>query len=221
MAKYNELTVGQMEAAINMMGGWEKFQSFLRGEFKLNHVAATVNDAYSNGTNTVVIPAIMEMFVAAEMLVISTKPSARVKISHIGANFTAWFLKRRGKIEEPNSEQILRYHNLWVESADTFIIKGLGGEMKAETTLSEMFSLMEKQRYGEAGVLLNKAANMFYIRDRAGVLRRIHMYWWNNGWEFEAYPVEPEHGFGLKAGPRFFSRNSILEPLETSVPAQV
>lgn len=31
MAKYNDLTVGQMEAAINMMGGWDNFLEFLRG----------------------------------------------------------------------------------------------------------------------------------------------------------------------------------------------
>ena len=35
MAKYNDLTVGQMEAAINKMGGWESFQTFLRGELTL------------------------------------------------------------------------------------------------------------------------------------------------------------------------------------------
>lgn len=32
MAKYNDLTVGQMEAAINMMGGWDNFLRFLRGD---------------------------------------------------------------------------------------------------------------------------------------------------------------------------------------------
>ena len=64
--------------------------------------------------------------------------------SCLGENFEAWFLKGDGKIEEPVMEQELRYANLSQASVDSSIIKELGGEAKAETSLTEMFSMMEK-----------------------------------------------------------------------------
>jgi hypothetical protein len=99
------------------------------------------------------------------------------------------------------------------------IINELGGEAKAETTLSEMFSLMEKQKNGESGVLLNNGyANIFYIRDQNGVLRAVGVDWDDGGWYVGAYSVEDPGGW--RVGRQVFSRNSVLESSETSAPAQ-
>ena len=112
----------------------------------------------------------------------------RVRISFIGSNFRGWFLD---KIEGPITEQKLRYAKLLKSSVDSPIISELGGEAKAETTLTEMFSLMEKQKNGKAGVLLtNGYANIFYVKDNAGVLRAVDVYWSSDGWGVNARSVE-------------------------------
>ena len=59
-------------------------------------------------------------------------------------------------------------------SVDGPILAELGGEAKAETTLTEVYSLMEAQKNGENGPLLtNGYANIFYVRDVNGALRAV------------------------------------------------
>ena len=169
--------------------------------------------------STVGVAATTSKLVAKEKFVVNTKRNAPVKISYLGDNFTAWFLNGDGKTEDPISEQTLRYHKLRKSSVDGPIIEELGGEAKAETTLSEMFSLMEKQKHGEDGVLLNNGyANIFYIRDNAGVLRAVDVDWFGVGWFVHAISVE--FPYGWFDGGQVFSRNSVLESSETSAPAQ-
>lgn len=168
---------------------------------------------------TVTTSATTSKFVAKDRFVVNTKHNAPVKISAVWDNFTNWFLSGDGKTEDPISEQTLRYHKLRKASVDGQIITELGGEEKSETTLKEMFSLMEKQKNGEDGVLLNNGyANIFYIRDQNGVLRAVHVHWDGGGWYVDAYSVEDPYGWG--DGYQVFSRNSVLESSEPSAPAQ-
>lgn len=170
--------------------------------------------------STITIPASIGKFVAKEKFVISTKRNAQVKISYFGDNFTEWFLKGEGKIEDPIMEQTLRCHRLLQSSVDGPIIAELGGAEKSETTLSEMFSLMEKHGKGEDGVLLNNGyANIFYIKDIAGVLQAVRVHWHVVGWDVLALPVEYPHRWN--DGGRVLSRNSVIKFLETSVPVKV
>jgi hypothetical protein len=151
------------------------------------------------------IPAIANKFVAKDRFVVNTKSNAPVKISYVGDNFTAWFLSDDGKIEDQITEQTLRYGKLCKESADAPIIAELGGEEKSETTRTEMYSLMEKQKNGEDGVLLNNGyANIFYIRDAGGVLRAVDVGWRDGGWRVRAYPVEDPRRWS--DGDQVFSR---------------
>ena len=169
--------------------------------------------------STIVVNATTGKLVAKDRFVINTNPGAPVKISCLGDNFNAWFLNGDSKTKCPISEQTLRYHELRQSSVDGPIITELGGEAKAETTLSEMFSLMEKQKHGEDGVLLNNGwANIFYIKDVAGVLRAVHVSWGDDGWCVYAHSVERPRSGG--DGYQVFSRNSVLESSETSAPAQ-
>lgn len=168
---------------------------------------------------TVTTSATTGKLVAKEKFVINIKRNAPVKISYLGDNFNAWFLNGDGKTEDPISEQILRYHKLRQSSVDGPIITELGGEAKAETTLLEMFSLMEKQKHGEDGVLLNNGwANIFYIKDSAGVLRSVRVRWRGDGWGVLADSVEDPRGWLV--GDQVFSRNSVLESSEPSASAQ-
>jgi hypothetical protein len=156
---------------------------------------------------TVVVPATTTKFVAKDKFVVNTKSDTPVKISHIWDNFKGWFLSGNGKIEDPIGEQTLRYHKLLRSSVDGSIIAELGCAEKSETTLSEMFFLMEQQKNGEAGILLNNGyASIFYIKDQSGALRAVLVRWRGGGWFVRAHSVEgPDGWFG---GCRVFSRNS-------------
>jgi hypothetical protein len=167
--------------------------------------------------STVVIAATTGKFVAKNKFVVNTKCNAPVKISVVWDNFTSWFLSGDSKTEDPISEQTLRYHKLRESSVNGPIIAELGGAEKSETTLSEMFSLMEKQGKGEDGVLLNSGyANIFYIRDQNGVLRAVCVSWDGGGWNVDAGSVESP--FRWSDGRHVFSRNSVLESSEPSAP---
>ncbi|MFA5736995.1 MAG: hypothetical protein WC893_02470 [Candidatus Paceibacterota bacterium] len=167
----------------------------------------------------VVIPATTGKFVAKDKFVVNTKRNASVKISAVWDSFTSWFLSGDGKTEDPTSEQTLCYHKLRKSSVDGPIITELGGEEKSETTLTEMFSLMEKQKNGENGVLLNNGyANIFYIRDQAGVLRAVRVGWSDGGWYLSAYSALRPNGW--RGGRQVFSRKSDLGSSEPSAPAQ-
>src|SRR3989344_3662326 len=159
--------------------------------------------------STIMVPGTTTKFVAREKFVINIKPNALVKISFIGDNFAGWFLAGDGKIEGPREETKLRYHKLLESSVDGPIIQELGGEERSETTLSEMFFLMKTQKNGEAGVLLNTGyANIFYITDRAGMLRSVFVYWFGDGWCVYASSVL--YPFRWFVGRHVFSRNSVL-----------
>lgn len=160
-----------------------------------------------------------EKFIAVEKFVYDISAEAKVKISCFGDNFSAWFLANGGKIEDPISEQTLRYAKLKQSSLDAPIIAELGGEAKAETTLQEIYGLMSKQARGEAGALLNNGwANIFYVRDKNGVLRAVGVGWDGDGWHVGAHSVEyPSRWFD---GYQVFSRNSVLVSSELLAPAQ-
>ena len=216
-----EFTTGPLNQLIVNLGGqdsdqWEQqFKQFLRKEPCWTNGQITQGRGPKNTlsilelVSTVMVPAITGKFVAREKFVRDTSRKARVKISYLGDNFTAWFLNGDGKTEDLESEQTLRYHKLKKYSVDGPIIAELGGKAKAETTLTEMFSLMEKQANGEDGVLLsNGYANIFYIKDSAVVLRTVGVSWIDDSWYVDADSVERPDGWS--DGDRVFSRNSVL-----------
>lgn len=203
---YDEMTNGQTKAVISKMGGVQVALAFLRGEYELTKVAKTVQTALLTQVGAVSITATTEKFIAKEKFVVNTSADAEVKINFIGDNFSSWFLSGDGKIENPISEQRLRYHKLCKATVDGPIIQELGGEAKPETTLSEMFALMKKQGKGEDGVPLNNGyANIFYIRDATGVLRTVRVSWGVGGWRVGAGSVEDPRAW--RAGIQVFARN--------------
>lgn len=217
-------TADQLNAIVKLLkkqGGEDGPDRFLRGELVVDVVPVEPIklELLLDLVGTVTTPATTSKFVAKEKFVRDTGRKATVKISYLGDNFTAWFLSGDGKTEDPISEQTLRYHKLRKASVDGPIITELGGEAKAETTLSEMFSLMEKQKNGESGTLLNNGwANIFYIRDNAGVLRAVCVDWGGGGWDVSACSALGPRRWD--DGDQVFSRNSDLKSSEPSAPAQ-
>lgn len=150
--------------------------------------------------DTVTIPARAERFAASEQFVLNYGPKTKpgVLISYLGDNFKQWFL---GKVEEPlTKETTLRYAKLVKSSVDGPILAELGD--KAETTLAQIYALLELQKNGEGGVLLtNGWANIFYVNGRA-----VDVYWLGDGWHVDAYSVTGPDRWD--DGLRVFSRNS-------------
>lgn len=151
---------------------------------------------------TVTVPATASKFIAREKFVVDTSDSAEVKISYLGDNFKRWFLD---KTEEPMAEQVLRYAKLKKSSVDGPIIAELGGDAKAETTLTEFFAVLKQQGHGISGALLNNDwANIFYILDESGLLRAVRAYWRGGGWGVGADEVSCPRAW--RGGNQVFSR---------------
>lgn len=141
-------------------------------------------------------------FVVQERFAVDVADTARVKISYLGDNFRKWFI---GKIEEPTALATLRYAKLTRFSVDGPILVELGD--KAETTLSQVCTLMERQPNGEEGVLLaDGQANIFYVRDADGVLRAVSVHWGGDGWR--VYALLVGYPGRWRGDDRVFSRNS-------------
>jgi len=186
-----------------------EFKKFLRKEAcwadcQTAKVVSAATSALLNFIDIVEIDATTEKFIAKDKFVVDTGRKAKVKISCVWDNFMDNFLD---KVEDPIEKSTLRYAKLMKDSVDKPIIEESGGKDKVETTLTKMFSLMEKQGNGEDGVLLtNGYANIFYIRDAKGVLWAVLCRWGVLGWYVRAFSVESPGRWD--AGCRVFSRNS-------------
>ncbi|MEK7552366.1 MAG: hypothetical protein AAB534_03040 [Patescibacteria group bacterium] len=152
------------------------------------------------------------MSASAEKLVAKTKfgrGEVKARPNCPRKNFNIWFFAGDGKVEEPQDEQTLCYHELCQPCCNSSIIDELGGEAKAETTLTVMSSLMKMQENRERGVLLTNAmANIFYVRDVAGTLRTVYVSWIDGSWRIGAMTTHSSfkwshRGFG---NCRVFSR---------------
>lgn len=125
-----------------------------------------------------------EKFIARDKFVINRDCNAKVNIYFLNDNFINWFLN---KVEGPIGQQLLKCGKLRKPFTNISIVDDLGGEVKAETTLSELFCLMKIQGKGQEGILLtNGYANIFYIKDISGVLRTVSTCWFDGGWHLNA-----------------------------------
>lgn len=153
---------------------------------------------------TAIVAATTTPFVARDRFVVNTSDNAPLKISYLGGSFNEWFL---GKVEQPFWGSTLKYGKLSRRSVDGPIIEELGGEDKAETTLTELFSLMQAQKNDKSGPLLtNGYADIFYVKDAHGLLRTIYADWGVDGWGVAAYSVTNPNTW--RGGDQVFSRNS-------------
>jgi len=107
-----------------------------------------------------------------------------LKISFLGKNFKKDFLE---KIEEPfMGSRISPYSfQFFTENLyNAMVINSIGGRKKAETTLTEMCSLLSKKpTVAEISLDYN---NFFYVRNQSNVLCVIWAYWVKDGWYIES-----------------------------------
>ena len=171
--------------------------------------------------DSVTIPATSGDFNAKSKFVVTaswnpgrTNDSALVKINWVGNRFQIGFLGgglrewHVPKTEKPVGETTLRYYDFRKPPGpQTFshaaIIEELGGSVKAQTSLRELFYLMEKQASGSPGPLRNAppfsedyGANYFYVENVGGDLEVIEVSWAvangeeDHGWFVESCKVE-------------------------------
>jgi hypothetical protein len=153
---------------------------------------------------TATVAATTNPFVVRDRIVKNTSKNAPVKISYVGDYFKECFY---GKTEEAFGGSTLNYRKLSRSSVDGPIIAELGGEARAETTLTEVYALMEAQKNGENGpLLINGYANIFYVRDAKGVLRTVYVHLDVDGWDVDAHGVT--YPSTLNDDYQVFSRNS-------------
>jgi len=157
--------------------------------------------------STTVVKATTKSFIAKEKFVRDVSTKAKVKISGLGGNFTTWFLDGNSKVETPITETSIHMYRLKKASVDSLIIEELGGETKAETTLTVIYSMMKKQPRGKKGLLLTDGwANIFYVRDQNGVVRAVSVDWNGDGWHVFGCRTDytVAWGGGSKNNPRNF-----------------
>jgi len=186
--------VGLLVAAVKKCGGG--FADFHRlttpeGADDVAAIAAIIARDAKKAANKFIIADIFQ------------KGNAEVIIGWIGGNFQSWFL---GKVEELTAVEIPNHHHdLKCDSLDAEILADLGGEAAAEVTLAGVYELLKFQPRGENGALLVTGfANIFYVRDKGGVLRAVDVYWSGVGWYVRARSVEDPDSWD--AGNRVFSR---------------
>jgi hypothetical protein len=112
----------------------------------------------------------------------------KVKIASVLSEFKSRFFDL---VQQATAEATYRKYRLLRISADGPIIAELGGETKAEGTLAAAFALLDRQGTGAAGFLqTNGYANIFYVKDKKGVLCAVRIGWADGGWVFDAIPVQ-------------------------------
>ncbi len=181
-----------------------------------NMLTRRTNPRLLQSIGTVTIPATEDPFVVREKFGVHADSEVRIIM---GTNFESWLSE---KVEEPIAEARLRYADLIEPSTDDLILAELGE--RAETTLSQLYALLERQPRGQEGVLLTDmlgpakpvpflkdlvsfrlgGPNVFYIRDINGELRVVHVQWFTNNWIVDVFP-SPNTWHNE---PRVFSRDS-------------
>lgn len=161
---------------------------------------------------TVSVPETSEAFIACKKFVCDTDPAvvAKIGIKHLNRNFMLWFLAGDGTIEDPMEEQTLRYAKLREDSLDGPIVAALGGGTKARTTLTAIYALIAQQAIERDALVCRDLANIFYVRDCAGILRTVSVHRVSGGWSICAHLLG---GMGRWfKGCRVFSHNFDFDP---------
>ena len=196
--KYHDLTLGQVEAVVNKLGGPDGVKRFLRGEPMV--LGVQFLKTLQTGINAQGI----DLFVTREKFC-EGKEVDGVAIGFLGTRFKEQFL---GKIEDGVTDLLLTASELTEDLRNPAIITALGGDDRAEVSLAHVWALLKRQGHGEDGVLLiSECTNIFYVRDVVGTLWALGVQWISDDriWAVEASSIEHPP---RRVGCRIFSRDS-------------
>ncbi len=159
MAKYSDLTMGQIEAIINKMGGLKFAQAYLRGEYQLNPVAQATGDTFDSA----------QYFVTHPGLYVWPEFTQQILPAYPGS------IKKRGI-------KGVYFVDLSRNMCDREIVEEhLGGEKEARKhafTPDQVADLIDAQPDGKSSELLsNVSANILYMTGVGGVLFPVYVRW--------------------------------------------
>jgi len=137
---------------------------------------------------------------------------ATFKTSSVGSTFIDQFMVADLPKQELLKDPKLSYATVRRPASDSEIIDALGGVQAAETTLQEMFSLVENQGNGESGPLLTTFPhNIFCIPNSRGVLCNVYVKWNGDGWLPVAKEVRLSDNSKRPSGFRVFYRGPVRQ----------
>lgn len=186
--KYGNLTLGQVEAGINKIGGEEAFLRLLRDELVISEAVAKKLLRF---IRPVSLPAISK-FVAAEKFREGETVDG-IKVGWLGSNFKTNFIEKK-ETAVPALE--MREHELVTPSRDPAIITELGDEEQVETTLGQFWEFLKTAD--------RKLVHVRHIRDINGVLWAVNGDWSDGGLCVEAFSLGYPRDWST--GYRFLSR---------------
>ena len=167
MAKYSDLTVGQSEACINRMGGWDNFLRFIGGQGKV--VFETI------------LTLLRTVRIAAQPAVTTSEDYFKeAGVVVMWDNFKAQFLG----LEVPATDEVeLAVRKLEEGSLDAPILAELGE--KAETSVSQFKAFLAANRKSQEWFI-------FYLRGKDGNLCAVYASWdaGDDGWGVNAGSVD-------------------------------
>lgn len=180
--KYGELTLGQVEALVNNLGGMDGVQRFLSGELvvKTTELLRKVAEVAVGGTKS---------FVASDAF--GENNSDGIKF-YLWPNFSNNFL---GKVEEDVKPVTITIHRFEKASRDDRIMSELGIDIKSKKgviKLAHFREMIKAQSQGQEGPLLvNGYVNIAYIEDEKGTVWAVGSDWGSvgRGWGVYARSV--------------------------------
>lgn len=199
--KYGDLTLGQIEALVNKLGGMDEVRKILAGQTP--QVAAP--SIFLPQIRTLIVSNAVNPFVAKNHFVEGTPKKGRPKF-YLDSQFEEEFL---GITVAPRDGYVLSARTLKKSANDTTILKELGDPdgNKVSTDLYGLYIAISLQANGEEGFLKTDGyANIFYMRNQDGVLRAVFVRWGGDGWSVFVCSVSLPGGWF--DGRQVVSRNS-------------
>lgn len=200
----------------------EKLKRFLAGctsmaSLEMSEVPME-NEALFQPVGVITVRTGKRSFVPRRRFVQGNNDSKALKIDKLNPNFVNWFCREGVTVKNPAGTRKILYSILREESSLREIFDGLGGNTRAETTITEFYSILMgkmilgKQDTGEYSVLLKEGnkANIFYIEDHNGTIRPVCANFFGNGW----YLYASHLGDSVKYAPgsRVFYLDSQRQP---------
>ena len=149
----------------------------------VNSTPATATGPLLEAGEEISLPATTAPFDVKAMF----KTGNGVRFSTIWEDFQTHFF---GHTEAPMPALTIRKYKLLRIAPDAPIIAELGGIAKVETPLAAAFAILLRQPAGQPGLLQTSGfANIFYTKDKNGVLCAIRIGLASDGWVVDAIPV--------------------------------
>ena len=186
--KYGELTLGQVEAIVNKLGGMDRVYELLRDNLTVKPSSllkriATIEVGYACG------------FIGKEHFKKNIRGERNnVMMQEMVCGFTDRFW---GKVEKEVQPAILGAYDLLTPASDVEILAELG--KRAEISLAHLWQLLLRQPCGQPGPLHTDGKhNIFYIRGVDDLLWTVQANWHGLtypdsrvGWGFFAHSPGP------------------------------